>query len=109
MGKEKVIVQQRVIDKLNALVEILFEQDYFFIKGNAKDYVKSVYLFMYEIPKRPHRIARNKKNGKYFCTYKPNRNTSWYITFDMEDNVYLITNLTNNHSSDYTDFILGIK
>jgi hypothetical protein len=109
MGKEKVVIEQKVIDKLNALVEILFEQDYFYIKKNAKDYVKSVYLFMYEIPKRPHRVSRNKKYGKYFCTYKPNRNTTWYITFDLEDDVYLVTNLTNNHSSDYSTFIENIK
>jgi chlorite dismutase len=109
MGTEKVIIHQTVIDKLNALVEILFDKDYFYIKENAKEYVYTIYTFMYDLPTKHHRLARNSKNGKYFCTYKPNKNTTWYITFDVEDDVYLVNNLTNNHSADYPRFIRGIK
>jgi hypothetical protein len=87
----------------------LFDKDYFYIKENAKDYVDIIYNFLYELPNKPHRVSRNNKNGKYFCNYKANNKTTWYITFDIEDDTYLVNHITNNHSADYTNFILGIK
>lgn len=109
MEAQKVIIHQSVIDKLNALVEILFEKNYFYIEDNAKEYVYLIYTFINEIPKKHHRLSRNTKNGKYFCSYKPNKNTTWYVTFDVEEDIYLINNFTNNHSADYPRFINGIK
>jgi hypothetical protein len=106
---EKIITHVNVSDKLDALIEILYEEDYFTIKENAKQYVINIYEFINTIPHRPHRLNKNKKLGSYFCTYKPNRRTTWYISFDMEDDVYLIKYITNNHSADYTFFISNIK
>jgi chlorite dismutase len=105
----QVIILQPVIDKLNTLVEILFDKDYFSIKENAIAYVDIIYNYMYDIPNKAHRRSLHNKNGEYFCSYKPNSRTTWYITFDIEDDLYNIKNITNNHSSDYARFIRGIK
>jgi hypothetical protein len=42
-----------------------------------------------------------------YCKYKPNRNTTWYVFFDVENDVYLIKNIVNNHSKDYPLYISG--
>jgi hypothetical protein len=51
MGTQKVIIEQTVIDKLNALVEILFDKDYFYIQENAKEYVDifTILCIIYQI------------------------------------------------------------
>jgi hypothetical protein len=109
METQKIIIDNKVVEKLNALVEILFDKDYFYIKENAKDYVDVIYNFLYNLPNNHHRLAKNTKNGKFFCTHKPNKKTTWYITFDVEDDIYLINNLTNNHSADYPSFINNLQ
>jgi hypothetical protein len=47
METQKIIIENRVIEKLNALVEILFDKDYFYIKENAKDYVDMLFTTFY--------------------------------------------------------------
>jgi signal transduction histidine kinase len=102
---EKIITHEIVSDKLDSLINILYEEGYFDFKENAREYVIAIYEFINTIPKRPHRLTRNNKHGTYFCTFKANSRTTWYISFDKDENTYLIKNITNNHSKDYPDFI----
>ena len=108
MGQKKIKLTDPLINKLNSLVDILYYKEYFGFRDSAKDYVNAIYDFIYTIPTLKHRQTKNKKHGGYYCRYKPNKNTTWYITFDIEDDLYLIKDITNNHSKDYPRFIAGI-
>ncbi len=68
---EKIITHVNVSDKLDALIEILYEEDYFAIKENAKLYVINIYEFINTIPQRPHRLNKNKELGSYFVPINP--------------------------------------
>ncbi len=105
---EEVILLPSVKDKLKNLVFVLYEKEYFSFIENAENYVIAIYDFIYTIPSLKRRRTKNKKHGEYYCKYKPNKKTTWYITFDTEDDIYLVRNITNNHSKDYTRFISGI-
>lgn len=53
--------------------------------------------------------ASNNKLGAFYSSYKANRNTTWYISFDRNEDRYVIQNITNNHSSDYAYVLSVIK
>lgn len=36
-------------------------------------------------------------------------NTTWYATFDKENEYFIIRNVINNHTKDYPDFISSIS
>ncbi len=42
---------------------------------------------------------RFKKYGSHYVTYKPNKNTTWYVFFSMRADRYLVRFITNNHVS----------
>ncbi len=102
---EKVIIQPWVVDDLIELVNILFEKEYFGFLENAEDYVRTITKFIYTIPKQRRKETLNPLFGVYYCQYSPNNNTTYYICFDIENDVYLVKNIVTNHSSDYPKFI----
>jgi len=105
----QIIVKPGVRDKLNSLVHILYNEEYFAFIENAKQYVVAIYEFIESIPYQRRKLCGNKKFGSWYCRYQANRNTSWYIGFDLEDDVYLIKFITNNHCEDYARFISGVN
>jgi hypothetical protein len=104
----KVILLPLLEDKLFDIVFMLYNKEYFGFIESAFNYVDEIVNFIYTIPTLKHKRTKNKKHGAYYCRYKPNKNTTWYITFDIEDDLYLIKNITNNHSKDYPRFIAGL-
>ena len=106
---EKIIVLPEVIYQLNKLVNILYDKEYFGFVDSAFDYADSIYNFIFEIPNNPHKQASNNKLGVFYSSYKANRNTTWYISFDKEDDRYIVQNITNNHCADYAYVISIIK
>ncbi len=104
----QIIVKPAVRDSLNSLVYILYKEEYFGFIESAKKYVVSIYEFIDTIPYQRCKRCVNNKYGTYYCRYQPNRKTSWYIGFEVEDDIYLIKFITNNHSNDYADFISGM-
>lgn len=105
----QVIVEFHVQQKLKNLVTILYDEGYFGLHENALAYVNAIYDFIYTVPKRTLRMTSNIESGTYYCHYKPNRRTTWYILFDIENEDYLIRNVFNNHSPEYPQFISGLK
>jgi hypothetical protein len=105
---EQVIVSKKVNDILENLIDILFDEEYFISLEDAVKYVHDITTFIYSIPTKPYRVAPNKVNGNFYITYKANKNTTWYIAFDMEDDLYFIQNITNNHSADYPSFVANL-
>ena len=88
--------------------EMMRLKNFGFIESAFK-YANNIYDFIYTIPQQRYKLTANKKLGTYYCSFKANRNTTWYITFDMQDNRYIIQDITNNHSADYAYFIATIK
>jgi len=89
------------------LSKILYDEEYFGFLENAEDYVLQIVDFIYTIPVRKRKLCKNPRRGKFFCSLKHNRTTTWFISFDMEDGFYIVKNICNNHSKDYVEFIAG--
>ena len=106
---EKVIISPLVMDKLETLIDILFEEEYFGFMESCIEYVIDVYDFILTIPSLKKKRTKNSRYGDWYCSYKKNRNTTYYITFNFNDDIYLIKNIINNHGRDYPAFIRGIK
>ncbi len=107
--ERKVSISKKVNDTLEKLVDILFDEDYFNYLEDAVKYVNNISDFIYVIPNKPYRVSPNNKNGQYYISYKPNKHTTWYISFDIDGDLYFIRNITNNHSYNYPDFIANLK
>ena len=106
---EKIILDPEVVNKLNELINILYDEEYFSFIESSFNYVDSIYDFISTIPTLPHKQTANKKFGKYYCSFKANRNTTWYITFDKLNEKFIIQYITNNHTEEYPYFISKIK
>lgn len=100
MGLEKVIFSAKLNEQLEALVFILFKEDYFSFINNAIEYVNKIYDFVYnDILTFPHKKTPKqlKHLGSNYIFYKSNSRTTWYIFFEKFNNNYLITGVLNNH------------
>jgi hypothetical protein len=109
MEEEKIIIAFGVREKLFALIDILMEQEYFSFQDNAHDYVNEIIDFIYTIPHLRHKSTNSKKYGSFYCKFKANNRTTWFVTFDIDGNTFLIKNIINNHTRDYPTFIRGLK
>jgi hypothetical protein len=105
---EKINVTPLVLDKLKELSKQLYEKEYFGFIEDAENYVQNLRVFIFSIPNLQRKSTTNNKYGSYYCKYKHNHKTTWYITFDIEDDCYLIKNITNNHSADYPNFVTNM-
>ena len=84
---------------------MLIKKGYFHIFENAEQYVNNIYNFIQTIPAQQHYPVQNSRHGKYYSRYKANMHTTYYIVFDIMDEVYYVSNIFNNHSRDYNIYI----
>lgn len=104
----EIIILPLVKAKQNELLLVLFDAKYFATDENAHSYVDEISNFIQTIPDLRHRPTKNKKYGAWYCEYKPNKRTSWFITFDKQGERYVVKNLINNHTKDYPAFIRSV-
>ncbi len=102
---EQIILTPFADGKLLDLIDTLYEYEYFGFKADAKTYVDKIYEFIYSIPSQKRMKTKNSKYGVYYCQYKHNWKTTYYVSFDVENDYYLVRNIINNHSPDYPNFI----
>jgi len=100
----KVAYHPLVIDYLEQLTFKLFEKEYFGFYSTACEYVDNMIDFISSnIHLSRHYKAsshfNNHGNNLMYFTYQPNKQTTWYIFFNVNDNRYLIRYITNNHAS----------
>jgi len=100
----KVAYHPLVIDFLEQLTFALYEEQYFGFYETACDYVdKMIDYVSSNIHKSQHHKAPTYFNSHaknmLFITYQPNKQTTWYIFFNINDNRYLVRYITNNHVS----------
>jgi hypothetical protein len=106
---EKIIISNSIKYELDNLIKILYKEEYFGFLNSAEDYVSNILDFIYSVPNLPFKETKNKNFGQFYCSYKHSRNTTWYATFDFENEIYLIKNIANNHSKEYAEFIGNIQ
>jgi len=99
----KVILDEKVVDYLNELVEILYEENYFGLKSSAYDYVEWIFdSIEHDIATQPYKTAPTyfSKYGKnlYYSIFKRNNNTEWYVFFNLDENVFYVRYIGNNHT-----------
>jgi hypothetical protein len=104
----EVILLLNVRDRLEDLIKILYDKEYFGFLNSSIEYVDYLYDFIYTIPVQKFRKTKNPIQGQYYCKYRHNRQTTWFFTFDIRDDRFLIRYVINNHTSDYPRFIDGI-
>lgn len=102
---EKIKVTTFLIGKLNRLVTVLYKKEYFGFLSTSEKYVAKIYTFIYTIPSLPMRYCTNNNYGKYYAICKMNANTTYYITYDFENEFYLVKNIFSNHEKEYALFI----
>lgn len=102
---DQIIISSHVEFTLKKISKKLYDDEYFAFVEDAENYVQKLRKFFLSIPKQKARKTLNKKFGTFYCRYKYNHKTTWYIGFDMEDDIYLIKFVTNNHSADYPKFV----
>lgn len=115
--EEEIIVTRHLLEKLKNLTETLFSEGHFEFEESAVHYVVDVKMFIDTIKDlsfvpimRKYPTKSNKRqNGVWYVRYKQSRRTTWYITFDTDDELYVIRNIINNNTQDYPAFIKGLK
>ncbi len=100
----KVAYHPQVIDFLEQLTFALCKREYFSFYEAACEYVdKMIDYISSNIHVRPNHKAPSifESYGKnmLYITYQPNKQTTWYIFFNVNHNRYLIRYITNNHVS----------
>ncbi len=104
MGQQ-VVSKPEVSDYITELINVLYDKEYFGFFESSLEYVDKILDFILDIPNQKRKLTHNKRYGKYYCKYKHNSKTSWYIVFDIEDDIYLVSFVTNNHSPNYPKYI----
>jgi hypothetical protein len=84
------------------LLDVLINKQYFSYSNDAKEYIDKLLFHCYNyIPilpgkKAPERFKRYGRDLRYI-TYRPNRQTTWYIFYQQRNDVFVVTYITNNH------------
>lgn len=97
-----IIYNKHVTNYLNNLVDLLYKQDYFGMKDSAYNYVD----WLFERIEKDIHTRPAKKAPEYFSKYgknlsylsiKKNMQTTWYVFFNHEDDLFYIRYISNNH------------
>jgi hypothetical protein len=102
-SKVEVKYLESVVDYLNALVDILFEKEYFGSAEAAKQYVVDMKNHIEQniasLHKKPaSRPFAKYGNDLYYVIYNTTKRTTWYIFFQQNSHRYLVRYITNNHT-----------
>jgi hypothetical protein len=102
---EKVKILNSVRLEIDGYITLFYDEEYFGFLESSEEYVIKIYDFIYTIPTVRKKKTKNNRYGEYYCSYKANTNTTWYIVFDKYDDDYLVRFITNNHSREYAVYI----
>jgi hypothetical protein len=104
---EKVKILNSVRLHIDDYITLFYDEEYFGFLESSEEYVNKIYDFISTIPKQRSKPTKNNRYGAYYCRYKANSNTTWYVVFDIDDDCYLVRFITNNHSREYAVYISG--
>jgi len=106
--ERKIVFSEEVEIYFEKLIDILFDNNYFGFKKDARNYVQEIVKFVMSndfklnVRKTPRTFQ---KFGKKFIVYKANTRTSWYIFFDQKGDQFLINHILNNHSHEFPELM----
>ena len=98
----KIIYHKQVVIYLNELVDVLYEQNYFGFKESTYDYVD----WIFDRVERNIHTVPSKTAPEYFSKYgnnlsyislKRNSQTTWYVFFNREADLFQVRFISNNH------------
>ena len=101
-----VVFMPKVEDYLFELTEILFHKEYFGFKETAIQYVNDlisdITVSLHHKQKKNAPVYFSKYGtNMYYSVFKKNKNTQWYIFFNIyrksENPIYLVRFISNNH------------
>ena len=104
---EKIRIEGKAKHKILAMAVKLYAQGYFSFLENSIEYVNQLRTFIHSIPVQKHYKTYNPKYGKFYCRYKPNQHTTYYITFDTQNDYFIVKNIITNHTPQYPRYIKG--
>lgn len=90
-----------VEEYLNELNFILFQNHYFGFLESSFEYVDNLVDYIeHNLSIFPHKDTPENISslGSKYIFYKINHQTTWYIFFENEENRYIVTYITNNHT-----------
>ena len=97
------IYQNNVLDFFNDLTYKLFDLEYFGFVESSENYIDRIVDFVEEniqnFPKRKTPL-KLKRFGNNYIFFKINLRTTWYIFFEEQNNIFLITYILNNHCAE---------
>jgi hypothetical protein len=102
----KILAIPSVLQYLNELIDILYNENYFGFEDSAIEYVEELQSDIKEtLPYRPKRKAPDffDRYGKdmYYVVFKKSKATQWYVFFNIYEKknevIYLIRYISNNH------------
>lgn len=99
----KIIYAANVREYLKEVSEILYEKEYFGFESDAAEYIDTLTLDINKnlsVSLKKQAPAYFNRYGKdlYYAVFKKNDNTSWYVFFNHEDDIYYIRYIGNNHT-----------
>ncbi len=103
---EKIIITPLVYDKVDEIIMVLYKDEYCGFIDTAKSYGDAILNFIITIPQQKRKLTINPRFGKYYCRYRHDKGTVYYITFDIDNGDYFIQNIISNHTSEYPLYII---
>ncbi len=98
----KVAFHPNTITYTSKLVDILCQKHYFSYPDSAIEYVYrlktfcEVYIPLLPGKKAPERFKKYGRDLRYL-TYRPNKQTTWYLFYIQKNDRFIVTYITNNH------------
>jgi hypothetical protein len=100
--EREVIYTPQTENYIHDLMFVFFEKGYLYFFDDAEKYVNKLldyaekYAGILPDKEAPVYFNRYGKNMKYI-TYQANKATTWYIFYRQNENIFLISYITNNH------------
>lgn len=99
----KIIFDKVVEIYLNDLIDVLYDKEYFGQRASAYDYVGWIIdSIQQNISQMPYKAAPPyfSRYGKdmYYTVFKRSDTTQWYVFFNLEEDVFYIRYIGNNHN-----------
>ena len=105
----KIIALPEVVQYLNELIDILYNENYFAFKDSAIKYVEELKSDIRKnLPTRtkkpaPKYFTDRFGKGLYYATFQKNKRTQWYAFFRMYEVdgeiYYQVRHIENNHTA----------
>lgn len=102
----RVVILPEVIDYFLQLASIFYDKGYFGFEDSAIKYAKELFVDIRDnLPEKYKKVAPKyfDKYGEsmYYAIFKRNKNTSWYVFFNIysskEGITYFVRYVNNNH------------